>query len=98
MMTQIKAQLGLAVLLALGAWLLRDRGTSGATVVKTLEIDDNILSEHFGDPFPVTGGGSNGSSMINNAVNPEMRRLVDTSNALISQDDAAAAAAGSDNQ
>lgn len=86
--TAIATGLGLAGLLVWWMWPGRLSSTSaGAAVTKRrlseYVIDDNVMSPDFG--LPVYGPPAPARDV---ADNPEMRRLIDASNAAIAADDA----------
>lgn len=86
-MTPTQIKLGLAGLVALLAWLFTTKAGSAAapgTKTSTLDIDANVDSPNFGRP--IADIEAEKAAGRNPAVNPEMRRLIDVSNAILDAD------------
>lgn len=81
-------KLAAAGVMALIAWWASRRSSSPARVSRELEVDVNVNSPYFGMTDEEIAAAKAAGVRPNPAVDPDMRRLIDLSNAVIAADDA----------
>lgn len=87
-MTPTQIKLALAGVVALFAWLFT-KNASDARVTKTADFDVNVLSPYFGLTDDEIAAAKAAGARPNPADDPRMKKLIDESNILIAEDDAA---------
>ena len=88
-MSPTQAKIALSAAVALLAWLLTKRATAAPVRVrKEFEVEANVLNPNFGLTEEEIAAQKAGAR-ANPAIDPEMRRLIDLSNIVIAEDDAA---------
>ncbi len=83
----MQGKIALAGGAALLAWLLSRSTAAAPRVTKELDIDANVLSPYFGMTDAEIAAAKAAGAGPNPAIDPEMRRLIDISNAVIAADD-----------